>query len=70
MDAFGEAGIGRYEEIYTMMGSPDPEMPGLIVTNVLSTLRHLESTYKMFPDLIADMRVRAEKVTNHFTNRT
>jgi len=70
MDAFGEAGIGRYEEIYSMRGIPAPEMPGLIVTNVLSRLRHLESTYKMFPDLIADMRVRAEKVTNHFTNRT
>ncbi len=70
IDAFGEAGIGRYEEIYSMRGIPAPEMPGLIVTNVLSRLRHLESTYKMFPDLIADMRVRAEKVTNHFTNRT
>jgi len=35
-----------------------------------SRLRHLESTYRMFPDFIAEMRLRAEIVTNHFTNIT
>jgi len=70
MDAFGEAGIGRYEEIYSMRGIPATEMPGLIVANVLSRLRHLESTYKIFPDLIAEMRAEAETVINHFTDKT
>ncbi len=70
MDAFGEEGIGRYEEIYAMRGIPAAEMPGMIVANVLSRLRHLESTYRMFPDFIAEMRLRAEIVTNHFTNIT
>ncbi len=66
MDAFGEEGIGRYEEIYAMRGIPAAEMPGMIVANVLSRFRHLESTYRMFPDFIAEMSARAETVTNHF----
>lgn len=69
MDAFGEEGIGRYEEIYAMRGIAATEMPGMIISNVLSRLRHLETTYGMFPDLIAEMRKKAETVINHFTNK-
>ncbi|MGE5348969.1 MAG: hypothetical protein ACM3NP_06810 [Actinomycetota bacterium] len=69
MDAFGKAGIERYEEIYAMRGVTAEEMPRQIVTNVISRLRHLESTYKMFPDLVEEMRGRAETVINHFSGK-
>ncbi|MDX9727866.1 MAG: HD domain-containing protein [Bacteroidales bacterium] len=70
MDAFGETGIGRYEEIYAMRGIAASEMPGMIVENVLSRLRHLESTYGIFPDLAEAMRVKAETVISYFRDRT
>jgi len=69
MDAFGETGIGRYEEIYSMRGIPAGEIPGMIVPNVMSRLSHLESTYHMFPDLVEEMRDRAITVINHFTSK-
>lgn len=69
MDAFGETGIGRYLEIYSMRGIPANEMPELIITNVMSRLRHLESTYHMFPDLVEEMRGRAVTVINYFTEK-
>ena len=68
MDAFGEEGIARYREIYSMRGISDNEMPRLVISNVLSRFRHMESTYHMFPDLVDDQRVRAEAVTDYFTN--
>ena len=68
MDAFGEEGIVRYREIYSMRGISHNEMPGLVISNVLSRFRHMESTYHMFPDLVDDQRVRAEAVTDYFTN--
>ena len=67
MDAFGETGIERYKEIYSMRGIGAADMPGLVTANVRSRLRHLESTYHMFPDFVEEMRVRAEVVTQHFT---
>jgi HD superfamily phosphodiesterase len=70
MDAFGIAGIARYEEIYSMRGVPAEEMPGMIIKNVMSRLRHLETTYSMFPELIEDMREEAGKVINHFRVQT
>jgi HD superfamily phosphodiesterase len=69
MDAFGETGISRYEEIYSMRGVSASDMPALIIPNVMSRFRHLESTYSMFPDLVEEMRAGAGKVTNHFTNK-
>lgn len=69
MDAFGKTGIGRYMEIYSMRGIPADEMPEMIITNVLSRLRHLESTYRMFPDLVEEMRGRAGTVINYFTEK-
>ncbi len=69
MDAFGETGIGRYEEIYSIRGIPAGEIPGMIVPNVMSRLSHLESTYHMFPDLVEEMRDRAVTVINHFTSK-
>lgn len=70
MDAFGETGIGRYEEIYAMRGISSAEMPALIVSNVTSRLRHLESTYRAFPELIREMRAEAETVINHFKTKS
>ncbi len=66
MEAFGEEGIERYTEIYSMRGIKPGEMPGLIITNVSSRFNHLKSTYHMFPDLVEEMQVRAEIVTSHF----
>lgn len=68
MDAFGETGIERYREIYSMRGVTAGEMPGIIIPNVLSRFRHLELTYSMFPDLVEEMRIRAGTVINHFTD--
>jgi HD superfamily phosphodiesterase len=70
MDAFGRKGIERYVEIYYMRGVSPEGMPGLIIPNVMSRFSHFESTYHMFPDLVAEQRVRAEQVTDHFTNKT
>ncbi len=67
MDAFGETGIERYAEIYAMRGVPADEMPLMIIANVRSRLRHLENTYHMFPDIIAEQQNRAKIVTDHFT---
>lgn len=69
MDAFGQAGIARYEEIYSMRGIPAGEMPGMIIPNVRSRFRHLESTYSMFPDIVEEMRSAAETVITHFNNK-
>ncbi len=69
MDAFGVTGIGRYEEIYAMRGIPSAEMPALIASNVMSRFRHLELTYREFPELISEMRTEAETVIIHFTNK-
>jgi HD superfamily phosphodiesterase len=69
MDAFGETGINRYEEIYSVRGVAAEEMPGMIIPNVISRFRHLESTYSMFPDLVEEMRSGAGTVINHFTNK-
>lgn len=70
MDAFGETGIGRYGEIYSMRGITASEMPGMIVENVLSRLRHLESTYGIFPDLVEEMRGKAQTVISYFRDKT
>jgi len=69
MDAFGEEGIERYREIYSMRGISGEEMPPLVISNVLSRFRHMESTYRMFPDLVDDQRARVEAVTDYFTNK-
>jgi HD superfamily phosphodiesterase len=70
MDAFGETGIGRYEEIYSMRGIPAFHMPGMIIENVNSRLRHLESTYGIFPDLVEEMREKAQTVIRYFRDKT
>jgi HD superfamily phosphodiesterase len=67
MEAFGEEGIERYNEIYSMRGIKPDEMPGLVIPNVSSRLNHLRATYHMFPDLVEEMQIRAEIVTSHFT---
>jgi len=67
MDAFGETGIERYIEIYSMRGIEADDMPALIIPNVISRYNHLKSTYHMFPDLVEEMRIRAEIVIYHFT---
>ena len=68
MDAFGKEGIGRYREIYSMRGITDDDVPRLVITNVLSRFRHMESTYYMFPDLVDEQRKRVEEVTYYFSN--
>jgi len=68
MDAFGQTGIDRYKEIYAMRGIPEDEMPRLITDNVLSRIRHLETTYHMFPDIVAEQRINARIVTDYFTD--
>lgn len=68
MDAFGEEGIARYLEIYSMRGITDREMPDLVISNVMSRFRHMESTYNMFPDLIDEQRTRVQTVTDYFKN--
>ncbi len=70
MDAFGQTGIGRYTEIYSMRGTTAEEMPQLIIPNVMSRLRHLEETFRMFPDIVAEQRMRAAEVTDYFTTNT
>jgi HD superfamily phosphodiesterase len=70
MDAFGETGIGRYEEIYAMRGISASAMPDMITENVLSRLRHLESTYGIFPDLVEEMRENAQTVISYFRDKT
>lgn len=70
MDAFGETGIGRYEEIYSMRGIPASDMPGMIIENINSRLRHLESTYGIFPDLVDEMREKSQRVISYFRDKT
>ena len=70
MDAFGVTGIGRYAEIYAMRGISASAMPDMITANVLSRLRHLESTYGIFPDLVEEMRENAQTVINYFRDKT
>jgi HD superfamily phosphodiesterase len=70
MDAFGETGISRYEEIYSMRGIEASAMPGMIIDNVLSRLCHIESTYGIFPDLVDDMREKAQTVISYFRDKT
>lgn len=67
MDAFGQTGIERYTDIYSMRGVPQEDMPGLIIPNVMSRFRHFESTYHMFPDIVGEQRIRAAYVTDYFT---
>lgn len=69
MDAFGQTGIERYTEIYAMRGITEDEMPRLITDNVMSRLRHLEATYHMFPDIVAEQRINARIVTDYFTDK-
>jgi len=69
MDAFGEEGIERYREIYSVRGVTDDAMPALVISNVRSRFRHLESTYRMFPDLVEEQKKRVETVTDYFTNK-
>jgi len=70
MDAFGETGIGRYEEIYSMRGIAASAMPVLIIENVLSRLSHLESTYGIFHDLVKETREKAQTVISYFRDKT
>lgn len=67
MDAFGADGIERYIEIYSLRGITEDDLPSMVISNVTSRLRHLASTYGMFPDLVESQRKRAEKVSEHFT---
>ena len=69
MDAFGRNGIERYTEIYSMRGVSPVEMPRLVIANVMSRLRHLETTYSMFPGLVEEQRAGAAQVTDHFTDK-
>ena len=69
MDAFGRNGIERYTEIYSMRGVSPVEMPQLVIANVMSRLRHLETTYSMFPGLVEEQRAGAAQVTDHFTDK-
>jgi HD superfamily phosphodiesterase len=69
MDAFGERGIGRYLEIYSLRGVPDAMMPQTVILNVTSRFRHLESTYWMFPDLVDKQRKRVKTVIDYFADK-
>ncbi len=69
MDAFGTKGIGRYIEIYLMRGIPEDAMPQMVIENITSRFRHLESTYHMFPDLVEEQRKRVETVIDYFSNK-
>jgi len=51
-----------------MRGITDDDMPRLVMTNVLSRFRHMESTYGMFPDLVDEQRKRVNVVTYYFSN--
>lgn len=70
MDAFGETGIERYEEIYSMRGITSDRLPQMIISNVRSRLRHLEATYRMFPGIVDDQRARARIVIDYFRQKT
>jgi HD superfamily phosphodiesterase len=69
MDAFGEKGIGRYLEIYSLRGVPDKTIPAMVISNITSRFRHLESTYSMFPDLVCKQKKRAKTVTDYFAEK-
>ncbi len=66
MDAFGSDAIERYIEIYSLRGLDSASIPEKVVSNVESRLRHLETTYAIFPDLAEQQRQRAETVISHF----
>jgi HD superfamily phosphodiesterase len=66
MDAFGSDAIERYNEIYSLRGIDSSSIPEKVISNVESRLRHLETTYAIFPDLAEQQRQRAETVISHF----
>lgn len=68
MDAFGQEGIERYIEIYSLRGISGDEMPQMIIDNAASRFRHLASTFSMFPDLVKDQEKRFETVVQFFQN--
>lgn len=70
MDAFGSEGIERYNEIYSLRGIDSARLPAMVISNAESRLRHLETTYSMFPDLTEQQRQRAETVISHFRKLT
>jgi len=53
-----------------MRGIPASDMPGMIIENVISRFSHLESTYGIFPDLVDEMRVKAQTVISYFRDKT
>jgi HD superfamily phosphodiesterase len=69
MDAFGQTGIERYTEIYSLRGISSDELPHMVTDNVISRFRHLRSTYAMFPDIIEDQQKRVNTVIEHFTKQ-
>ncbi len=69
MDAFGTTGIGRYIEIYSVRGVSDEAMPEMVISNITTRFRHLESTYSMFPDLVREQKRRVETVTEYFSKK-
>lgn len=68
MDAFGHTGVLRYWEIYTMRRLETSVIPGMIISNAESRFRHLESTYHMFPDLIAEQKARLDFLVSFYTS--
>jgi HD superfamily phosphodiesterase len=66
MDAFGPDAIERYKEIYSMRGIDTASIPEKVISNVESRLRHLVTTYAIFPDFTEQQRQRADTVISHF----
>lgn len=66
IDAFGHIGILRYSEIYSMRNIPFNEMADMVIANAESRFIHLESTYKMFPELISEQAERLETLVSFY----
>jgi hypothetical protein len=48
---------------------PDEKLPRMVISNVNSRFRHLETTYSMFPDLVEKQKKRVKMVTDYFADK-
>ncbi len=69
LDAFGETGIARYQEIYLARGIKPEDIGPLILENAARRFRNFETSFSQYPKLIEKYRKSYMELHDYFQSK-
>ncbi|HNY14760.1 MAG TPA: hypothetical protein PKI12_04420, partial [Bacteroidales bacterium] len=69
LDAFGETGIERYQEIYLARGIKPEDIGPLILENAARRFRNFETSFSQYPQLIEKYRKSYMELHDYFQSK-